>query len=195
MTAINAAFWPPAFGLIEHMQRAGLLDRFTRYYDEAVIDMPHDYAVAMTGLEARVGTMQATRLADFVAARRRYAQFYRAALGGNPALAWIDGADGSTYSHIAVRVANREAVTKLALARGVQLGQIIDYSVPEMAAYRQVDSVARFAVAHALSRQTINLPVSGRFSRTLAECVVATMHEILAEQPAAPRLPTADRLQ
>jgi perosamine synthetase len=188
MIALDAAFWPPAFGLTEALRRAGLLNRFTRYYDEAVIDMPPDYAMAMTGVEARVGTVQAGRLADFIAARRRYVAFYRQELRDLDALAWIEGADGSSHSHIAARVNARDLIVARAAARGIQLGQIIDYCVPEMTAYREAEDSARFPVAHALSQQTINLPASGRFEQAQAERVVAVMREILTGQPAPPPL-------
>ena len=192
LLALYAAFWPPLFGLTERLRKAGVLDRFTRYYDESVIDMPADFLSGLTCVEARVGTAQADRLAAFIAARREYARYYRSRLERERALSWIAGADGSSYSHIAARVAQRDRVVEAAASRGVQLGEVIEYSIPEMAAYRKWgDAHGLFPVAHALALQTINLPISGCFEPQRAEKVVAVLHDVLAGQPAAPPLPSS----
>ena len=192
LIALYTAFWPPLFGLTEHLRKAGVLDRFTRYYDENVINMPADYLSGLTPVEARVGSVQADRLAAFVTARREYAQYYRSRLERERALSWIAGVEGSSYSHIAARVAQRDRIVEAAASRGVQLGEVIEYSVPEMAAYRKWGNAqGLFPVAHALARQTINLPVSGCFEPRRAETVVAVLHDVLTDQPAAPPLPSS----
>ncbi len=190
--ALYAAFWPPLFGLTETLRHAGLLDRFTRYYDEATIDMPADYLTALTPVEARIGSVQARRLDSFIAARRTYADYYRSALSQERALSWIAGAEGSSYSHIVARVANRGHVLRAAARRGVQLGEVIEYAIPEMAAYRKWgDLQGPFPVAHALAREPINLPSSGRFDERIAAKTVAVMKEIMADQPLPSALPGA----
>lgn len=192
LLALYPAFWPPLYGLTERLRKAGLLNRFTRYYDESVIDMPRDYRSAMTPVEARVGTVQAGSLNAFIAARREFAEYYRHALSHLPALSWITGADSSSYSHIAARVADRSHVMRAAATRGVQLGEVIEYSIPEMAAYlRWGTAQGPFPVAQTLSRQTINLPLSGHFGPRAAARAVAILKDILADQPAPPALPAA----
>jgi perosamine synthetase len=168
--------------MTERLRRSGLLDRFTRYYDEGVIDMPADHLIGMTSLEARVGSAQVRKLADFIAARRAYAAFYREHLSDLPALSWIDAPEGSTFSHIAARVNNKQAVMANAFARGIQLGEVIEYSIPEMTAYRSM-SVGQgpFPVAKSLSEQTINFPAFGRFSKSDAEKVVREVRKIILE--------------
>jgi dTDP-4-amino-4,6-dideoxygalactose transaminase len=185
LMAIYAAFLPPVFSLTERLWRSGWLNRFTRYYDESLIDMPGDYLIGMTSVEARIGSIQSRRLESFLESRRTYAAFYREHLADMPALGWIEAPAGSSFSHVAARVANKQRVMRKALTRGVQLGEIIEYSVPEMDSYRAicVDQGA-FPISNALSRETINLPVSGRFDRSLAERVVRAMREVLADEPA-----------
>ncbi len=190
LLALYAAFWPPLFGLTERLRQTGVLDRFTRYYDENVIDIPADYLSGLTSVEARVGSVQANKLAIFIDARRAYALYYCGRLDHYRALSWITGAEGASYSHVAARVTNRDHVVRATISHGVQLGEIIEYSVPEMAAYRKWgDAQGPFPVAHALARQTINLPVSGRFDERRAAKVVEVLRDVLAGQPAAPPLP------
>lgn len=186
LMALYPAFWPPLCGLTERLRQSGLLDRFTRYYSEDVIDMPSDYLIGMTNVEARVGLAQLPRLERFVGARRAYANYYRRHLADLPALSWIDAPPGSSSSHIAARVANKSRVMADAFARGIQLGEIIEYSVPEMKAYREMSAgQGPFPVSGQLARQTINLPVFGKYDAGLAEKVVRVMREILKDEPQA----------
>ena len=188
--ALYPAFWPPLYGLTERLRQSGLLDRFTRYYSEDAIDMPSDYLVGMTDIEARVGLAQLRRLDGFMSARRAYAEYYRRHLADLPALSWIDAPPGSSFSHIAARVANKSKVMADAFAHGIQLGEIIEYSVPEMTAYREMGAgQGPFPVSGQLARQTINLPVFGKYDAGLAEKVVRVMREILRDQPDAGDLP------
>jgi dTDP-4-amino-4,6-dideoxygalactose transaminase len=178
--ALYPAFWPPLYGLTERLRQSGLLDRFTRYYSEDAIDMPSDYLIGMTDIEARIGLAQLPRLEGFVSGRRAYADYYRQHLSDLPALSWIHAPPGSSFSHIAARVARKSNVMADAFARGIQLGEIIEYSVPEMKAYREMSAgQGPFPVSGQLARQTINLPVFGKYDVRLAEKVVRVMREIL----------------
>jgi perosamine synthetase len=146
--------------------------------------MPSDYLIGMTGIEARVGLAQLPRLDSFVSARRAYADYYRQHLADLPALSWIRAPSGSSFSHIAARVANKSKAMAEAFARGIQLGEIIEYSVPEMKAYRELSAgQGPFPVSGQLARQTINLPVFGTYDAGLAEKVARVMREILKDEP------------
>ncbi len=190
--AVAPAFWPPLFAVTDRLRRAGLLDRFTRYYDESEIDMPADYLAALTPVEARVGRVQTGKLKDMIAARRAYNSYYREALTDLPALAWVDCPPGSSISHVATRVANRDSVRAEAARRGVELGEVIEYSVPELAAYRRlIGQETDYPVAGVLSRTTINLPTSLRFEQGKADKVIGVLRAVLQSEPPAPPLPIA----
>lgn len=188
--AVMPAFWPPLFALTERLRRSGLLDRFTRYYDEDRIDMPDDYLIAMSPIEARVGCVQTGRLAGQIAARRAYDLYYRVALAGMPSLAFIERSERSSVSHVAARVANRDWVIAQAARRGVELGHVIEYSVPDLPAYRRLQTPgSNFPVARMLSQTTINLPTSLAFDRGIADRVVTVLSEILRNASPPPPLP------
>ncbi|ETR76444.1 hypothetical protein X566_17600 [Afipia sp. P52-10] len=190
LLALYPAFWQPFYGVTETLRQSGLLDRFTRYYDENIIDMPRDFLIGMSRLEARVGQIQAMRLRPFVEAHRAYAEFFRNSLAGLTTLSWIAAPPGSSFSHIAARVADKRDVMDRAHAAGVQLGEVIEYSIPEMAAYRSRGSDLRaFPMSAAFSRQTINLPVAGRFNVKNAERIAKVLRKILEQQPPVTALP------
>jgi dTDP-4-amino-4,6-dideoxygalactose transaminase len=133
-----------------------------RYYDEGSIDMPADYLEGISRVEARVGLLQAGRYAEIVQRRRDSARTYDRLLAGIPALRLPAPNPGSTYSHYAVRVKDREALDQRCLRLGLQLGRVIDYCCPDMAAYRdRPGSRAGYPVASSLAREVINLPVYG----------------------------------
>lgn len=189
--AIGPAFWPPLFALTDRMRRAGLLERLTRYYDEDRIDMPADYLTAMTALEARVGSVQIGRLADMISARRAYDTYYRDRLADLPGLAWIEKPEGSSISHVAARVADRNSIRALAAVRGVELGEVIEYSVPELSAYRRLllPGQRPCPVAGVLARTTLNLPTALTFDRHVADRVVETVRGIVGQAEPPPPLP------
>jgi dTDP-4-amino-4,6-dideoxygalactose transaminase len=83
--------------------------------------------------------------------------------------------DGATYSHYVIRVPNRKATIREAARGGVELGELIQYSVPHMAAYRIDDADRLFPNALVASRQTINLPVHADLTAREREQVVSVL--------------------
>ena len=188
--AALTAFWPPLFGLTARLRDAGLLDRFTRYFSDDLIEMPSDYLAAMTPFEARVGQRTAPRLPALIAARRAYDAHYRRELADIPALSWVPRGEGSSVSHSAARVADKDNVRKAAATLGVELGEVIEYSVPDMAAYQPyLAGAGPFPVSALLARTTINLPTCTTFDPAIADKVVRVMRQVLAGQSPAPPLP------
>lgn len=188
--AVEPAFWPLLFGVTDRLRRSGLLDHFTRYYSEDAIDMPADYKIGMTDFEARIGLRQCAQLPALIESRRRYDAYFRKELAALPALAWVERAEGSSVSHSAARVEHRDRVRLAAARRGVELSEVIEYSVPDMPAYRpyaagSVDS----PVSRELARSTINLPTSPCFEEAVARRVVAVLREVLASEPPVRALP------
>jgi len=166
--AVYAAFSEKIYGIINRMERSGLIDQFVKYYDEFKIDMPPDYLEAITALEARVGIVNLSRYEDIVRNRIEGANYYFDALEGRPDLKLPPKDDGATYSHFAVGVKNRDKWLRKGIDRNVQLGWIIEYCIPLMEAYGK-HSVEEFPEASQYADTVINLPVWG--GKKLAERV------------------------
>lgn len=181
LAAVYPAFHPVVYGMVNRLERSGLLDRFVRYYDEGVIAMPADYLDGMSALEGRVGAVQAGRYRALVQHRRRLAALYGRALEGTPGLRLPPRVEGATWSHYVPRVEDRARVLEGARVRGVQLGQLIEYCIPHMPAYRGREgaAAAEFPVAARLSETTINLPLA--VSEAQAERTAAVVREVMAE--------------
>lgn len=189
LAAATAAFSPPLYGLVDRLRRTGVLSSFEDYYDQDVIDMPADHLVGMTATEARVGAVQDRQLGAFIAARRRAADAYRAALGDLPGLRFLPAPPGASYSHIVATVASPRDLIAQARQAGVELGRIIDYVCPDMPCYQRRAVGRHWPMARHLAEHVINLPVSGRFSATASADIVARLRPILEVAPAAPDFP------
>jgi len=184
LLAVYPTFWGPVYGMINRLERSGMLNRFVKYYDDSKIDMPRDYLEGMTKLEARVGRVNIQRYDRIIQNRRDAAGMYFEELRGQKAgdislsLASLDlkpffilppEVAGATYSHYVVRISERDGWLKRGIEQSVQLGWLIEYNIPEMKAYGN-HKPDKFPVAAQFARSAINLPVWG--GKKLARKVV-----------------------
>jgi dTDP-4-amino-4,6-dideoxygalactose transaminase len=180
LPAAAFAFSAPGYRLVELLRGWGLMAGLEDYYKPDRIEMPADYQTGLTAIEARIGTSQSQRLHRFIAARRAWAQHYREVFADHPLLTFFDVDAGASYSHIAVKTTHKAAVLATARRYGVELGEIIDYVVPSMAAYAS-KAPGSWPVATKLAGSVVNLPVSNRFDRVRAQQITARLQKALAE--------------
>lgn len=174
LAATYPAFWGPIHSLVNRLEHSGLLDRFVKYYDESIIDMPPDYLTAMTAVEARVGRAQVAKYRNIVEHRRAVADQYTRRLAETDGLRIPTATAGATYSHYVVRTEDADFYLREALRRGVQLGTLIEYNVPDMLAYRGYRFHDR-GVARKFAGHVLNLPVHKSIDQRAIDRVVAIM--------------------
>lgn len=158
LLAVYPAFWPPAGAVVDWLERKGLLARFTKYYDEQKVDMPPDYLLAMTKVEARVGRVQVSKYRRIIKERQAAAAFWQEKLACQESLMLPAMIEGATYSHFACRVSDKAAWRQRWRRRGIQLGEVIEYSVPHMSAYQQYCQT-EFPMSLMYSRSVLNFPI------------------------------------
>lgn len=159
LLAVYIAFSKPVYGFTWWLQeKTPLLNRLTKsYHLDDQIRFPPDFNVRMLDVEAEVGLVQLKRYPQIVARRRANAAYYDTYLARRHGWLLPPLIAGATYSHYVVRVPQR-ATAVAALARhGIQLGELIQYSVPELSSYR--GGAAHFPVSAKASTSTVNLPV------------------------------------
>ena len=140
LIAVYVAFNGHIYGFINRLERSGFLNRFVRYYDESIIDVPPDFMTKFGDLEGRVGLVQLEKYDEIRRRRIEIAEQYDDQLNGIPDLVLPPIIDGATYSHYVIRTPTRERRDQLMqnlLDHGIQLGYLIEYSIPEMPAYTQ----------------------------------------------------------
>ncbi len=157
--AVYPAFNERLFGLVYWLQEhTPLLNRLTKaYHLDDKIHFPPDYLDQMLPIEARVGLVQLKKYPEIVEKRREAAAFYDQNLPAREG--WIKPplVNGATYSHYVVRVPNRDACIMEMAAKGVHLGELIQYSVPNMNSY--LSTGGSFPNAYLASKTTINIPL------------------------------------
>jgi len=88
--------------------------------------------------------------------RQQIAEYYNQQLQGVEGIELPPIINGATYSHYVPRVQNRREVMERMRKEGIQLGQLIEYSVPHMEAYRRYKD-GEFPNSYLCSQTTINL--------------------------------------
>ncbi len=161
LVAAAAAFQNAVYGAVRWLQDdTPVLSRLTKaYHRDEEIRFPPDYQDAMLDVEAAVGLVQLARLDGFERRRREHARYYIDALRAPSDWTMPPLVEGATYSHFVVRVGDRGREVARFRRAGVQVGEVIEYSVPHMPGYAATSEPNRFPNSLMFSEHVINLPV------------------------------------
>jgi dTDP-4-amino-4,6-dideoxygalactose transaminase len=178
LLAVYPAFNETVYGLVYWLQEnTTLLDYVTKaYHLDNKIHFPPDYMDQMLELEAKVGLVQLQKYSEIVRRRQGNAQYYSKQLQNVKNVILPPLVDGATYSHYVLRVADRDSVERNLAKAGLQLGRLIDYSMPHMEMYESY-SDQEFPNSLLCSQQAINLPVYPALTNRMRKRVVAAMKE------------------
>lgn len=159
LAAAMAAFNEKIYGLTWWLQeKTSLLNRLTRsYHLDGKIHFPPDAFDRMLDVEAAVGLEQLKKYPMIIESRRTVAKWYDENLDRPEGWAFPPIVDGATYSHYVVRVPDRKKVVDAMAAKGVHLGELIQYSVPELSGYNENKITSLFSIKASLS--SINIPM------------------------------------
>jgi len=182
--AVYPAFAKSLYRFVYWLQEATpFLNSLTKtYHLDEKIHFPPDYLDQMLGVEARVGLAQLHKYDDILRLRRENALFYDGQLKNIPGLDLPPLVDGATYSHYVIRVNDRQRIMKEMARRGIQIGQLIEYSVPHMDMYKEYSTMDKCPNSLLCSQHTINLPVYAGLRESdrqkVAKALIETMHAI-----------------
>jgi perosamine synthetase len=112
---------------------------------------------------------------EIVRRRQEAAKYYSEQLGGVKDWTLPPLVHGATYSHYVVRVPKRKELLKAMRGRGIELGELIDYSVPQMAAYLKYAGNQDFPQSRYLSEHTVNVPIYPQLQSEGSEEVVRAL--------------------
>ena len=156
-------FRPVFYGFVTSLEGMGFLDRFVKYYDEEKIDFPQDFQDLMLSIEARVGLEQLKKYPEIIQRRKAIGEYYFQRLQGIEGFRLPSFTEGATYSHFVCLVDDQKEWLEWARKLGLQLGQLIEYSIPYMKAYAPYRS-GDYPVSRYYAEHTINLPNYPRIS-------------------------------
>lgn len=157
LVIVYIAFQPFVYGIINWLERTGALDRFVKYFEDDKIYFPRDWDTMPTQLEARVGINQLKQYDSIISQRKANAEYWQAQFKDDPSITFLPTIEGCTYSHCVALVENREEWENRYRKQGIQLGILIEYSVPEMRAY-QMNKRGKYPKSKFYSERTINFP-------------------------------------
>ncbi len=166
LAATYPAFHTLPYGLVHYLQyRTTLLDRLTKaYHLDEEVRFPPDAGTQMRPIEARVGMAQLRKYGWMIERRREHATRYAAELAAVPGWVLPPVPDGATFSHFPVRVPDRQAAVDHFARHGVHLGEVVEYSVGHLPAYRRFSEGVELPNSLYCSEHMINLPVHPQLS-------------------------------
>jgi dTDP-4-amino-4,6-dideoxygalactose transaminase len=180
LLATYPAFAQASYGVVHYLQyRTSVLDRLTRaYHLDDEVRFPPDANEQMLPIEARVGRVQLGKHDSIVQRRRAIAARYTAALADRPGWTLPPLVEGATYSHYPVRVPDRQGAVDHFAARGVHLGEVVEYSVAHLPAYGPYAAGQEFPNSLYCSAHMVNLPIHPQLSDRDVDRVIAIAREI-----------------
>lgn len=160
LLAVYIAFNKRIYGFIWWLQeKTPFLDKFTKaYHLDDEIHFPPDYMDRMLDVEASVGLVQLDKYSEIVHQRRQKAKWYDRNLERRKDWKFPPIVEGATYSHYTVRVVDRNSVIREYSSKGVQLGKLIQYSIPDLASYNTSND--KCSLSSKVKSTTINFPLS-----------------------------------
>jgi len=159
LLAIYPAFNELVYGFVWLLQeKTTLLNKFTEsYHLDEKIHFPPDYRDLMMDFEAAIGLEQLDKYHEIIRERRINAVWYDENLTRKNSWVYPQLVEGATYSHYVVRVPNRRQILAEYASRGVHLGKLIEYSIPETAPYKKINQ--SYPNSYEASLSTVNFPM------------------------------------
>jgi dTDP-4-amino-4,6-dideoxygalactose transaminase len=113
----------------------------------------------MLDVEAAVGLEQLAKYPKIIEHRRERAKNYDENLLRRDGWVFPPIVDGATYSHYVVRVSERKPVMDEWTSKGIQLGALIQYSIPLLPEYTK-NQESKFLNSDLARLKTVNFPVT-----------------------------------
>lgn len=160
LLAVYIAFNEKVYGLTWWLQnKTSLLNKFTRaYHLDNQIHFPPDYLDHMTDIEASVGLVQLSKYFKIIERRRKNTLWYDNNLYREEGHSFPPLVEGATYSHYVVRVSDQKKCLEEWAFKGLELGTLIQYSIPLLPCYHKLTS-DKFPMAAKASTSMVNYPV------------------------------------
>lgn len=173
--SVNISFQPLLYGLVNNLERQGLLNYFVKYYSEDTIGFPKDWNHYPCPLEAKIGLSQLKKYSDIINTRCENAKKIIDSITKIPNVTCLPYKEGATYSHLVALVENRTEWVEKFRINGVQLGTLIEYSIPYMAAYKKY-SRGEYPISKQYSTKTINFPI---WDLKLSNKIIETLNLVI----------------
>jgi dTDP-4-amino-4,6-dideoxygalactose transaminase len=152
------------------MSKTKLLSKLTdSYHLDGLIHFPKDHDRILTKISAQIGCLQLRKYDQNINNRINNSKIYESQLIDSRLIQKPKVIDGCTFSHFPILVSDKGAIRDKMLRKGVECGEVIQYSIPELDNYAKYVS-KRFPAAAIASRSVINLPINYSAKQTQSIC-------------------------
>lgn len=148
-------------------KKTKVLKRLTddHHLDEK-ISFPNDYNTLLCDLEAKVGLNQLSKYNQIKCQKVEISKFYSNVLEKNKKIKILRFNANNTYSHFPVIVKNKLKVMKIFEKEGIEIGEVIQYSIPNLKPYKNLTKCKNSSF---LSKHVINLPNEYKLSKKILQ--------------------------
>ena len=146
------------YGIINWLENKGFLDAFVKYYDENIIDFPKDWKELPCHIEAIIGLSQLKKYDYIINQKRKNSLLWFEEIKNNNDLMILDYDKGTTFSHCVALTPKRKELLETYRTKGIQLGIIIEYCIPEMPSFKKYNQGKEFPISSYYSKSTVNFP-------------------------------------
>ena len=145
------------YNIVNFLDDLHFIDYFTVSYSARKISFPKDIMELVPDSAAELGMVQLEKYNSIIDMRREIAKFYNTRLNNINGLILPPYEEAGTYSYYSLTVHNKEGVRRAMKQRGIQVGEVLEYSVPYMNLYQKYKD-REFPNALHRSQTTANLP-------------------------------------
>jgi len=181
LLAVYPAFNETLYNFVcyfDYLEGKKLFKKFTQYYRDDKIDFPKDAFELLTSIEANVGREQLKKYSEIAEKKKNIAKYYDDNLKNIPGLTLPPIIEGATYSHYVPKIENREKIIKKMRMSGIQVGKLIEYSIPHMTAYQKYKD-GEFKNSLYCSKKTINLPIYPSLNKKKVNYIVSSLRKLI----------------
>tara|TARA_A100001015_G_scaffold321665_1_gene453845 strand:- start:5589 stop:6767 length:1179 start_codon:yes stop_codon:yes gene_type:complete len=155
--AFSRVFYPITYWV--QFKTSWLAQLTDAYHLDGKIEFPPDFLDKMLDVEAAIGLVQLKKYSEIVSLRQANALKYNEKLVLDVEHKKPPIIEGSTYSHYVVLVADKHKEMAKWSTIGCQLGELIQYSVPELKEYEKYKD-KEFPVSKAIASKSVNFPLT-----------------------------------
>ncbi len=166
------AFTPLFYRVVLWLQRnTKILSSETNYYSEETIELPKDFDQQMSNFESEIGIRSLIKYPTRIEQRKEISKFYMTnlkSLEKKGVVKLPPFKEGFSWSHFPVLVSpaiRKDIISQCRLNAGVEIGVIVDYTIPEMKSYKDMKK-RDFPNAIEIEKSIINLPLTYKESLT-----------------------------
>jgi dTDP-4-amino-4,6-dideoxygalactose transaminase len=161
------------------MYKTRILTKLTNsYHLDGFIHFPKDYDSGITYIGAQIGLRQMKKYDELIENRIRNSKIYNSKLIASGIIKKPSVFEGSTFSHYPVLVEDKDQIRFKMRRKGIECGEVIQYSIPNLESYTAYSS-GPFPVSTKASLTVINLPIN--YSQETTRLICDKFNEVIAD--------------